>query len=185
MVFERVKMKLSKGQYFSFDAIIATVIMVLAFTSLIAYWHGAQSVVDSRTGAMYDDSLRIAESLFSPGSPPGWADQADFSGVKSIGLANGFSNSLNRSKIEKLNATVGAFSSADAPGQNYTMVGRILRSPAEYYIVIDQADNNTIGPYAIGHRFPADSSSREVAVAHRGATVDGMPVRVRIFLWRQ
>ena len=174
-----------KGQYFSFDAIIATVIMVLAITSLIAYWHGAQSVVDARTGAMYDDSLRIAESLFSPGSPPSWAGQPDLSNVKSIGSANDFSNSLNRSKIEKLSAAVGVFPSADSPGQNYTTVGRILRSPAEYYIVIDQTDGNSIGPYAIGHAYPGNGSAREVAVAHRGATVDGVPVRVRVFLWRQ
>ena len=172
-----------KGQYFSFDAIIATVIMVLAITSLVAYWHGAQSVVDSRTGAMYDDSLRIAESFFSPGSPPNWADQPDFSSVKSIGLADDFSNSLNRSKIQKLNATVGVFSSAGTPGQNYTIVGRILRSPAEYYIVIDQTDGNSIGPYAIGHAYP--DNAREVAIAHRGATVDGVPVSVTVYLWRQ
>ena len=35
-----------KGQYFSFDAVIATVIMVLAFSSLVAYWYGAQAVVE-------------------------------------------------------------------------------------------------------------------------------------------
>jgi len=56
-----------KGQYFSFDAIIATVIMVLAFSSLVAYWYGAQSVVESRTYSRLADADRIAESLLSPG----------------------------------------------------------------------------------------------------------------------
>lgn len=172
-----------RAQYFSFDAIIATAIMVLATTSLLAYWYGAQSVVDSRTGTLYADSLRIAGSLLSPGSPSNWADQPDLSSVKQLGLSDDFSNQLNRSKIEKFSASVGAFSTLPAP-DNYTQAGRILRSPAEYLIVIEQADGgNSVGPYAIGYRYPANAG--EVAIAHRGATIDGMPVRVRVFLWRQ
>ena len=172
-----------KGQYFSFDAIIATVIMVLAATSLLAYWYGAQAVLDSRTGSMYSDSLRIAGSLLSPGSPSNWADQPDLSSVKQIGLSDDFSNKLNRSKIEKLSATVGVFSSPPLP-PNYSAVGNILRSPAEYYIVIERTDgNSTIGPYTIGYRYPANA--REVVIAHRGASIDGIPVHLRVFLWRQ
>mgnify|MGYP001603673098 CR=1 FL=1 len=175
-----------KGQYFSFDAIIATVIMVLATTSLLAYWYGAQSVVDSRTGPLYADSLRIAGSLLSPGSPSNWADKPDFSSVKQLGLSDDFSNHLNRSKIEKLNEAAGVFYSSSPPASesNYTKVGRILRSPAEYYIVIERTDgNSTFGPYTIGYSYPANA--REVAIAHRGATIDGMPVRLRVFLWRK
>ena len=61
-----------KGQYFSFDAVVASVIMVIAVTSLVAYWFGVQSVAESRSSDMYADSLRIAESLLSPGSPSNW-----------------------------------------------------------------------------------------------------------------
>lgn len=171
-----------KGQYFSFDAIIATVIMVLAATSLLAYWYGAQAVVDSRTGSMYADSLRIAASLLSPGSPSDWADRPDLSSVKQIGLSDDFSNRLNRTKIEKLYATVGVFSSPPPQPSNYSAVGNILRSPAEYYIVIEQTDGAGVS-YAIGYRYPANAS--EVAIAHRGASIDGTPVSVRVFLWRQ
>jgi hypothetical protein len=172
-----------KGQYFSFDAIIATVIMVIAATSLLAYWYGAQSVVESRTGSMYENSLRIAESLMSPGSPPDWAAHSDYSGVKQIGLADDYSTALNLSKVEFLNSSVGVFSAPPIP-ENYRQVGRILRSPAEYYIVIEQADGGAaVGPYTIGYRPPGNAS--EITVAHRGATINGIPVRVRVFLWQK
>ena len=49
-----------KGQYFSFDAIIATVIMVLAFSSLVAYWYGAQAVDESRTYSRLAEENRQA-----------------------------------------------------------------------------------------------------------------------------
>ncbi|HIH19608.1 TPA: hypothetical protein HA225_06600 [Candidatus Micrarchaeota archaeon] len=180
----RMAKKHQRGQYFSFDAIIASVIMVIAITSLVAYWYGAQSVVDSRTGSMYDDSMRIAESLMSPGSPSDWASLADLSNVRQIGLADDYSIRLNKSKVERLEALVPDFSAPPSPESNYVQVGRIMRSPAQYYIVIDDtATNGATMLYTMGYRYPTNAT--QVAIAHRGAVIDGIPVRVRVFLWRQ
>ena len=165
-----------KGQYFSFDAIIATVIMVLAMASLVGYWFGTQAVVESRTNSLYADSLRVADSLLSPGVPANWSGEPSLGTVYQIGLTNGIGNQLNRSKIIKLRDYAEQTS-------NYTGVGKIMRAAANYYIVIEQTDMKTGGEsYSIGN--PVASNASEVAVANRGGTLEGKPVRVRVFLWR-
>lgn len=163
-----------KGQYFSFDAVVATVIMVIATTSLVAYWFGAQSVVESRSNPMQADAMRIAESLLSPGVPANWtAPSYGIANVYQFGLTNGYSNELNGNKI---NAMAGMASS------NYSAVGRIIRAPTQqYYIDIRQVDCLTgCGFFEIGH--PGAMSANETVVAHRGAVLDGRPYRIRVFL---
>ena len=161
-----------KGQYFSFDAIIATVIMVLAFSSLVAYWYGAQTVVESRTYSRLADANRIAESLLSPGSPSNWNDLGDINQIRQIGIATSFGNELNRSKVDDFEA--------NANGANYAEFGNLLRAGGEYFILIERTDTGDIIA-AIGH---SHVNANVTAVANRGATLDGRPVRMRVFLWK-
>jgi len=165
-----------KGQYFSFDAIIATVIMVLAFSSLIAYWHGAQAVVESRTDDRLADANRIAESLLSPGSPVDW-ESRNLDEIRQIGIANGFNNQLDWSKVDKLKE----FASI-----NYEEAGNLLRAGGEYYILIERTNTAALGESEIIAQIgnPHPDSAVYVAVANRGATLDGRPVRMRVFLWK-
>ncbi len=170
-----------KGQYFSFDAIIATVIMVMAFTSLVAYWFGVQSVAESKTSPMYNQALRIAESLLSPGAPADWPD-ASIDEIKQLGLTDDFGTRLNKTKVKEL---------VRLSETNYKAVGKLLRAGGEgqnYYILIEQADDASTPPIAqIGKWDYLDA--KEVAIAHRGATfeIDGKhrPVRIRVFLWQE
>ena len=174
-----------KGQYFSFDAIIATVIMVVAITSLAAYWLGAQAVVESRFAPLYDDSLRIAESLLSPGAPENWDSLSDFSSVKQIGIATSFGNELNKTKVDYLYHKIGLVS---ADTSNYLEAGKVMRAPAKYFILIESTDERALSPCGslplceLGRR-PL-SNATEVVVAHRGAVLEGVPVKLRVFLWR-
>lgn len=172
-----------KGQYFSFDAIVATVIMVLAFGALLSYWYGMQSVVESRTGNTYYDTIRIAESLLSPGMPPGWGP----GNATQIGIAQNFSNELSRSKISALQSLYGS-----AGGKE--KVARLLRvggASMHYRIAIVQTDKGSrsgvsempdVGPFIIGEA-PA-SNATLVAVAHRGASLEGHPMHITVTLWR-
>ena len=163
----------SKGQYFSFDAIVATVIMVVAVTSLAAYWFGAQSVVESHNNPLYADALRISDSLLSRGSPDNWPTRP-MDEVRQIGLANGFSNELNKTRVEGF----GALASGD-----YEAIGRLLRAGGEYYVEIGQTDDASVPAYSIGKPVPREA--KEVAVAHRGGVLDGKPVRMQVTLWRK
>jgi hypothetical protein len=58
-----------KGQYFSFDAIIASVIFVLALVALLSYWHSVRSFLDFQNDALSKDAVRVSNLLFTPSSP--------------------------------------------------------------------------------------------------------------------
>lgn len=58
-----------KGQYFSFDAIIASVIFVLALVALLSYWHSVRSFLDYQNDPLSKDAIRVSNLLFTPSSP--------------------------------------------------------------------------------------------------------------------
>ncbi len=166
-----------KGQYFSFDAIIATVIMVLAMTALISYWFGTQSVTESRANPLYPNAIRVAESLFSEGVPANWT-LSSLDSVSQLGLLKkGSQNELDKDKILKLEQDWAA---------NYTQVGKLLRSSANYYIEIKNAGETAPVVFGIGNS--SFTSANEVAIAHRGAIIDESgrkaPVQITVYLWR-
>jgi len=58
-----------KGQYFSFDAIIASVIFVLAVVALLSYWHSVRSFLDYQNDPLSKDAIRVSNLLFTPPTP--------------------------------------------------------------------------------------------------------------------
>lgn len=167
-----------KGQYFSFDAIIATVIMVIAFTALISYWYGVQSVVDSRTSNLHMDALRVAESLMSQGYPSDWENKSkytDLGGVRQIGLMSQSSPELSKAKLMVLQEY----------SLNESMSGRasrLMRATASYHIFVEAPDGFSTSAYDIGR--PPSGSAKEVAIVHRAATLGGRAVKITVTLWR-
>lgn len=77
-----------KGQYFSFDAIIASVIFVLALVALLSYWHSVRSFLDFQNDALSKDAVRVSNLLFAPVSPTG----ADCATLERLGLANSWND---------------------------------------------------------------------------------------------
>ncbi|MBI5046635.1 hypothetical protein HZC07_02790 [Candidatus Micrarchaeota archaeon] len=71
-----------KGQYFSFDAIIASVIFILALVSLLSYWHSVKSYLDYQNDDLSKDAVRIANLLFTPSAPA-----SDCNSIARLGLA--------------------------------------------------------------------------------------------------
>ncbi|MBI2079528.1 hypothetical protein HYT84_02090 [Candidatus Micrarchaeota archaeon] len=57
-------MKSQKGQYFSFDAIIASVIFILTLVSLVSYWYSVRSTLESQNNEIGKEALRISDQLF-------------------------------------------------------------------------------------------------------------------------
>jgi hypothetical protein len=167
-----------KGQYFSFDAVIATVIMVLAFSSLVAYWHGAQAVIDERSFSRLSDANRVAEMLLSPGSPNGWQTETDLNNIRQIGIAKGFANELDSAKVARLQYLAGT-------SPTYEQSGNLMRTSGDYYILIERVDLPSPPPIIaqIG-KYPIPANSTYVAIANRGVTYDGHPARMRVFLWK-
>lgn len=72
-----------KGQYFSFDAIIASVIFLLAIFMLFGYWHSVKTFLEYQSGQVSREAMRVSSVLFMPGFPQG----ADCTRMTTFGLA--------------------------------------------------------------------------------------------------
>lgn len=71
-----------KGQYFSFDAIMASVIFVLALVALLSYWHSVRSFLDFQNDQISKDAIKVSNLLFTPASP-----SSDCATMDRLGLA--------------------------------------------------------------------------------------------------
>ncbi|MBU0527745.1 hypothetical protein KKE92_04650 [Candidatus Micrarchaeota archaeon] len=84
-----------KGQYFSFDAIIASVIFVLALVALLSYWHSVRSFLDFQNDALSKDVVRVSNLVFTPPSP-----SSDCGTLDRLGFANDWNDRrINESLI--------------------------------------------------------------------------------------
>jgi len=91
-----------KGQYFSFDAIIASVIFMIAVVMLLSYWHSVKTFLEYQSGDMSREAMRIAAMLLSPPSPS-YALGNKCGSMQSIGLVNSFvDKTINESTLECL-----------------------------------------------------------------------------------
>jgi len=91
-----------KGQYFSFDAIIASVIFMIAVVMLLSYWHSVKTFLEYQSGDMSREAMRIAAMLLSPPSPS-YALGNNCGSMQSIGLVNSFvDKTINESTLECL-----------------------------------------------------------------------------------
>jgi len=72
-----------KGQYFSFDAIIASLIFIMAVVSLISYWHSIRTSVGYQNSEMLTEAFRVSDLLMGPGYPP----RVDCIDMNQMGLA--------------------------------------------------------------------------------------------------
>ncbi len=81
-----------KGQYFSFDAIMASVIFVLALVALLSYWHSVKSFLDYQNDDLSKEAIRISNLLFAPSS-------SDCASVEKLGFAISWSDRRINSSI--------------------------------------------------------------------------------------
>ncbi|MEM3455097.1 MAG: hypothetical protein QXT72_00860 [Candidatus Micrarchaeia archaeon] len=101
--FNSIKNKLEcrtkKGQFFSYDAIVAGVLFILLLTILYNYWNSLRTAVSVRI----DDSSRIALSvsnmLLTPGYPLDW----NSTNFNQIGLTEDYNTiKINEAKVSNL-----------------------------------------------------------------------------------
>ena len=63
-----MKRQLMKGQYFSFDAIIASVVFVLTVLALMSYWNSVKAGMETYSDETTKEAIRISDLLLSPRS---------------------------------------------------------------------------------------------------------------------
>ncbi len=144
-----------KGQYFSFDAIIAAVIFLMAIVLLLSYWHSIKTFLDYQTSDVMKESMRIASVLFVPpaGSPT-------CSGIDDLG----FALSWNDRRVDQ--STLELASSCAAAEEDWLRLK--LSSPYNVYINVNYLDGSS--PVSIGEEPDAGDLS-EIANMRRAASV--------------
>jgi hypothetical protein len=90
-----------KGQYFSFDAIIASVIFVLTLIMLLSYWNSVKTFLDFQAEDMAKEATRISTLLFVPPLP---SASADCNNYDRLGLVTSFQDKrMNETVLDCLN----------------------------------------------------------------------------------
>ncbi len=122
-----------KGQYFSFDAIVATVIFVLTLIMLLSYWNSVRTYLDYQTNDLSQSASHISDMLFQP--PAGDCTN----GFKQLGFASSWSD-------QRINGSVLNCAVADkfSPDQLKTY----LDSPYNVSIVVTDQIDKTV--YKLG-----------------------------------
>jgi len=149
-----------KGQYFSFDAIVASVIFVLTIVMLLSYWHSVRTYLDYQAGDLNNEATRLSNLLFvppvygQPASPPCDMDR--------IGLAKSFDDKRIDERLLM-----------DCPAlQDEATLKTGLGAAYNVSIVITDTYDTSKQPYILGlspDDFP--SSLREVTKMTRIATL--------------
>lgn len=165
-----------KGQYFSFDAIVASVIFVLALVALLSYWHSVRTYLDYQNSDISREAVRISTVLFSPAQ--GHCLTKDLSRM-------GFANSWND---QKFNSTL--FHCADK--MNTEEMKASLGTPFRTRIVLTNiTDTSQILDMGFDPKkdLKPKQDPTQVVKMHRIATVENQDgtthiVNIDIYLYR-
>ncbi|MFA5049679.1 MAG: hypothetical protein WC501_01595 [Candidatus Micrarchaeia archaeon] len=133
---------MKKGIYFSFDALIASSIFILAIISFLSYWHSLKETMISEDSFSMEEAIRISNSFFL------YSDTG-------FGFATSLTNKkINLTKIEN-------FKNSRSADQ---ILKEELSTPYDIYIVInlheadlDHAQYIENSKYNLGEEIPADA----------------------------
>ncbi|MBU0590865.1 hypothetical protein KKF81_00360 [Candidatus Micrarchaeota archaeon] len=142
-----------KGQYFSFDAIIASVIFILALIALLSYWHSIKSFLDFQNDQISMEAIKVSNLMFTPPDP-----HLACASVERLGLAMSWQD-------RRLNAS--AIECAELRGEPW-----VRKSFDTYYnisLVITNVGDSSATPIELGVPVPDDAEN--VAKIRRLATV--------------
>lgn len=145
-----------KGQYFSFDAIIAAVIFVMALVALLSYWHSVKSYLDYQTDPLSRDAVRISNLLFTPPSP-----STDCGSMSRLGFSLSWDD--RRANADVIDCAESQ--AADNPG----WLKQRLNTPYEVSIAVTKLSEPQSTVAVIGSAAPA--GAREAVKMHRLGTV--------------
>lgn len=156
-----------KGQYFSFDAIVASVIFIMAIVALLSYWHTVKSYLDSQNDQISKDALKISGLLFSPAFYP--VGSTGFCSFSRAGFAISWDDRRIDSKM------IDCFKNSD---QSY--LGEVFETPYSVSIKISKVSD--AGPILIGTigTDPTDSTN-VIRIRRLGTIVDNGQTLAAIF----
>ncbi|MEM2175275.1 MAG: hypothetical protein QXI58_06615 [Candidatus Micrarchaeia archaeon] len=102
---EKKKEKSLKGQFFSYDAIFASVLFGIVLSLIFVYCISLKNVAFSEVNEMFSMALSFSDSLMKPGNPQNWVDVynndiKNLPQISSIGLTKGYTYEIDLQKFE-------------------------------------------------------------------------------------
>ena len=131
-------MRTYKGQYFSMDAIVASVIFVLALSLLMSHFFSLRAQNDSRSSYLIDDAYRISGILLGPGDPSRWYEDPNHANTSGFGWNGSRDGALNLSALQ----AASFYLNPSWNGLKYNASRALFVTSAEYYVVINTSIMN-------------------------------------------
>lgn len=124
-----------KGQMWSYDLVIGSVLFMIAMAILAFFWWSARTNISENKDAVIFESMKVSDSLMSPGTPANWESLVDpmnmstWANVQQIGLAKSWGvNETNVISIDKL------YKFRQMSLINYSYTKSKLRSRYDFFI---------------------------------------------------
>ena len=156
-----------RGQFFSYDAIIAGALFMLSLALLMSYWQGTERAMGTDFS---QEALRLSETLLTAGSPLDWEKHGN---VSSIGIAEQTdSRTISPEKLSKLR---------DMADSDYGNLKSILVVENEFWLEFSGEETDCEGPCSFGKK-PTENA--EISSATRLVVLNGKPASLRVVLWK-
>jgi len=156
-----------RGQFFSYDAMVAGLMFAILLTILYVYWSSLRATVFTQIDDMFRTALDVSNVVLATGNPANWS----IADVKQLGLAS----KLNSLELDSNKVT--NFQFMARPEQNYDIVrSKIGAAPYQFYITID-----SIPPVEIGIPYPADARGK-VSIM-RPVVYNGNASNLTVTIW--
>ena len=154
-----------KGQFFSYDAIVAGLMFTILLTILYIYWSSLRSTMFTQIDDMFRTSIAVSNLLLTTGNPTNW----NTDDVKQIGITTGPNSlELNFNKVAN-------FKFMTLTDQDYeAMRSRLGAAPYMFYIQI--GDSMIIG------RPPTAEATGKISVM-RPVVYNGTASNFTVTIW--
>ena len=171
-----MKSSYKKGQFFSYDAIIAAILFGIVLSLIFVYWISIRTSIGSETTEMFSLALSISDSLTKPGIPQNWheiyyGDIKKIPKIQSVGLTEGYSNKINVGKFSN-------FSNLTAYEEGYEELRERYGSFIYEFHVLLEYDGKTL---SAGKSY--DDPGRKVSIK-KPVVVDGKPGNLTVTIWK-
>jgi len=156
----------SKGQFFSYDAIVAGLMFTILLTILYVYWSSLRSTMFTQVDDMFRTSIEVSNLLLTTGNPTDWTT----TNVKQIGITAG-PNSL---ELDPNKVTNFRFMADPVYGDYESMRSRLGVAPYMFYI--------QIGDSVIVGVAPTAEATGKISVM-RPVVYEGMASNFTVTIW--
>lgn len=176
-----------KGQVWSYDLIIGSIIFIIAMGILAFFWWSAQTNMSENKDLVAKESIKVSDVLLSPGIPQNWNELVDvntpstWGNVQQFGLAERWdSNKLSIDKLYKLR---------EISLRNYSFAKSRVRSRYDFFFELVGINNSVEsrlklnGKDIIGGKQYSETTAKTIAKVDRVVVYNNSAAVLKVYSW--